>query len=80
VDGHTFMDFVKWVATRTHEIGRQGYHPVLHFDVYGWIGQEIGLQPQSIADFICKVADTVPGFALNIESPADFGSTQAQIE
>ncbi|MER9851951.1 methylaspartate ammonia-lyase [Mesorhizobium sp. M0106] len=80
VDGQTFMEFVKWVATRTRQIGRPGYHPVLHFDVYGWIGQEIGLEPQSIADFICKVADTVPDFTLNIESPADFGSTQAQIE
>ncbi|TJV46457.1 MAG: methylaspartate ammonia-lyase, partial [Mesorhizobium sp.] len=80
VDGQTFMEFVRWVATRTRQIGRPGYHPVLHFDVYGWIGQEIGLEPQRIADFICRVADTVPGFTLNIESPADFGSTQAQIE
>ncbi|QKD19584.1 methylaspartate ammonia-lyase [Mesorhizobium sp. NZP2077] len=80
VDGQTFMEFVKWVATRTRQIGRPGYRPVLHFDVYGWIGQEIGLEPQRIADFICRVADTVPGFAINIESPADFGSTRAQIE
>nr|WP_210328715.1 methylaspartate ammonia-lyase [Mesorhizobium amorphae] len=80
VNGQTFMEFVKWVATRTRQIGRPEYHPVLHFDVYGWIGQEIDLEPQSIADFICKVADTVPDFTLNIESPADFGSTQAQIE
>ncbi|WP_192384007.1 methylaspartate ammonia-lyase [Mesorhizobium silamurunense] len=79
-DGQTFVKFVNWVATRTREIGRPEYHPVLHFDVYGWIGQEIGLEPQSVADFICKVADTVPDFTLNIESPADFGSTQAQIE
>ncbi|WP_036240618.1 methylaspartate ammonia-lyase [Mesorhizobium sp. STM 4661] len=80
VEGQTFMEFVKWVATRTRQIGHPGYHPVLHFDVYGWIGQEIGLEPQRIADFICKVADTVPDFTLNIEFPADFGSTQAQIE
>ncbi|KUM24100.1 3-methylaspartate ammonia-lyase [Mesorhizobium loti] len=80
VGGQSFLEFVKWVAKRTREIGRPGYHPVLHFDVYGWIGQEIGLEPQRIADFICKVADTVPEFTLNIESPADFGSTQAQIE
>ncbi|MER8376727.1 methylaspartate ammonia-lyase [Mesorhizobium sp. M1406] len=79
-DGQTFLEFVKWVATRTRQIGHPGYHPVLHFDVYGWIGQEIGLEPQSIADFICKVAGTAPDFTLNIESPADFGSTQAQIE
>ncbi|MER9402360.1 methylaspartate ammonia-lyase [Mesorhizobium sp. M0615] len=80
VNGQTFVEFVKWVATRTGQIGRPGYHPVLHFDVYGWIGQEIGLEPQSIADFICRVADSVPDFTLNIESPADFDSTQAQLE
>lgn len=80
VNGQTFMEFVNWVATRTREIGRPGYNPVLHFDVYGWIGQEIGLESQRIADFICRVADTVPGFTLNVESPADFGSTEAQIE
>ncbi|MER9548419.1 methylaspartate ammonia-lyase [Mesorhizobium sp. M0322] len=80
VDGQTFMEFVRWVATRTHQLGGLGYHPVLHFDVYGCIGQEIGLEPLRIADFICRVADTVPGFTINIESPADFGSTQAQIE
>ncbi|PBB80284.1 methylaspartate ammonia-lyase [Mesorhizobium sp. WSM3879] len=78
--GHTFLDFVKWVATRTRHLGPPGYQPVLHFDVYGWIGLEIGLEPQRIADFICSVAEAVPGFALNIECPADFGSTQAQID
>ncbi|MER9708425.1 methylaspartate ammonia-lyase [Mesorhizobium sp. M0204] len=80
INGQTFREFVTWVATRTSEIGRPGYHPVLHFDVYGWIGLEIGMEPRSIADFICRVADTVPGFTLNIECPADFGSTQAQID
>ncbi|MER9076498.1 methylaspartate ammonia-lyase [Mesorhizobium sp. M0904] len=80
VDGQSFIEFVKWVATRTREIGRSGYQPVLHFDVYGWIGLEIGLEPQRIADFICRVAAAVPGFTLNIECPADFGSTQAQID
>ncbi|MBA1145084.1 methylaspartate ammonia-lyase [Mesorhizobium neociceri] len=78
--GQTFVEFVKWVATRTREIGRPGYHPVLHFDVYGWIGLEFGLEPQRIADFICGVADNIPAFTLNIECPADFGSTQAQID
>lgn len=78
--GQTFLEFVKWVATRTRELGGPGHHPVLHFDVYGWIGQEIGMEPQRIADFICRVADSIPDFKINIEAPADFGSTQAQIE
>ncbi|BCM17679.1 methylaspartate ammonia-lyase [Mesorhizobium sp. J8] len=80
VNGQTFMEFVRGVAARIRDFGRPGYHPVLHFDVYGWIGHEISLEPQQIADFICRVADSVPGFTLNVESPADFGSTQAQIE
>ncbi|MUZ75498.1 methylaspartate ammonia-lyase [Agrobacterium vitis] len=79
-DGQTFIDFVKWVARRVRQIGQPEYTPVLHFDVYGWIGLEIGFDPQKISDFICRVADTVPGFIVNIESPADFGSTQAQVD
>lgn len=78
--GETFRDFVKWVAKRTAEIGEPGYHPVLHFDVYGWIGFEIGMEAQKIADFIAQLADDVPGYRLHIECPADFGSTEAQLE
>lgn len=78
--GETFRDFVKWVANRTREIGKPGYHPVLHFDVYGWIGLEIGLQPEKVADFISRLADEVPGYRLHIECPADYGSTEAQLK
>lgn len=78
--GETFRDFVKWVAKRTREIGEPGYHPILHFDVYGWIGLEIGMEAQKIADFIARVADDVPGYRVHIECPADFGSTEAQLE
>ncbi|UPK05772.1 methylaspartate ammonia-lyase [Bradyrhizobium sp. 170] len=78
--GETFRNFVRWVAKRTREIGQPGYHPILHFDVYGWIGLEIGMQPEKIADFIGRLADEVPGYRLHIECPADFGSTEAQLE
>ncbi|RWD45509.1 MAG: methylaspartate ammonia-lyase [Mesorhizobium sp.] len=80
VGGQTFIEFVQWVAARTQLIGHPGYRPALHFDVYGWIGLELGLTPQIIADFICRVAESVPDFVLNVESPADFGSTEAQVE
>lgn len=80
VSGEKFRDFVKWVVKRIGEIGEPGYHPVLHFDVYGWIGLEIGMEAQKIADFITRLADDVPGYRLHIECPADFGSTEAQLE
>lgn len=77
--GKTFREFAKWVAKRTIEIGEPGYHPVLHFDLYGWIGHEIGMDAEKIADFIARLADDIPGYRLHIECPADFGSTEAQL-
>lgn len=77
--GETFREYVRWVARRTKEIGAVGYKPILHFDVYGWIGLEFGLDVEKIAEFIARVSDDVPGFAVNIECPADFGSTDAQL-
>lgn len=78
--GETFRDFVKWVAKRSREIGPPGYRPILHFDVYGWIGIEIGPDVQRVADFISRVADDVPEYRLQIECPSDYGSRTAQIE
>lgn len=78
--GEVFRDYVRWVAKRTQQIGARGYRPVLHFDVYGWIGLACGLDPDKIADFITRVADDVPGFTVHIECPADFGSTEAQVD
>lgn len=78
--GETFLEFAKWVARRVRELGGDGYTPILHFDVYGWIGLEIGLSPADVAAFIARAADCVGGFQLNIESPADYGSTDLQLE
>lgn len=78
--GEAFREFVRRVAARIATLGAPGYRPTLHFDVYGWIGMEIGPGADAIADFIARVADDVPGFALNIECPADYGSVAAQVE
>jgi methylaspartate ammonia-lyase len=78
--GEVFRDYVKWVANRVSQLGAKDYLPTLHFDTYGWIGLGISLDPKAIASFIASIADDVPGFQLNIECPADYGSTPAQLE
>ncbi|WP_028055524.1 methylaspartate ammonia-lyase [Sinorhizobium medicae] len=78
--GETFREFAKWVAARVREIGAPEYNPILHFDVYGWIGLEIGMDAEKIADFIARLADDVRGYRLHVECPADFGSTETQLE
>lgn len=79
-EGDVFREFVRWVATRIRQIGAPTYHPTLHFDVYGWMGLEFGLNAGKIADFIARVCEDAPGFRVHIECPADYGSTEAQVE
>jgi len=78
--GEIFLEFAKWVANRARTLGGDAYRPTLHFDVYGWIGLEFGLAPKDIAAFIARAADALRPFQLNIECPADYGSTQRQLE
>jgi methylaspartate ammonia-lyase len=78
--GSVFGEFVRWVARRAAMLGGVGYRPTLHFDVYGWIGFELGLDIDVMADFIARLADDVAPLTLNIECPADFGSREAQID
>ena len=79
-DGETLREYVRWVAERTRQLGELGYHPVLHFDVYGWVGLGVSMEPRAIADYIASLAEEVPGHTLHIECPADYGSREATIE
>lgn len=78
--GETFSRFVEWVSSRVHALGGAEYRPTLHFDVYGWMGIELGLSIERIAGFIARLADATAPLRINIECPADFGSRAAQIE
>jgi methylaspartate ammonia-lyase len=78
--GDAFRNYARWVAARTRQVGTPDYRPTLHFDLYGAVGHEFGLDVDAIADFICSVADDVGGLPLNIESPADFLERQAHID
>lgn len=78
--GETFLEFARWVAQRVRVLGGEEYAPTLHFDVYGWVGLEIGLSPVDIAAFIARVADSLKPFQLQLEAPADYGSTELQLE
>ena len=78
--GETLREYVRWVAARTQQLGAPGYCPVLHFDVYGWIGLGISRDPRSIAEFIASLAEEVPDHTLHIECPADYLTRAATIE
>lgn len=79
-NGDAFADYAAWVAREVGNAGDAGYHPVLHFDLYGNIGAEFARDPARIATYIARVAATVAPYSLQIESPADYGSTPRQID
>ena len=79
-NGDVFADYAAWVAREVGNAGDSGYQPILHFDLYGNIGAEFALDPARIAAYIARVAASVAPYSLQIESPADYGSTPKQVE
>jgi methylaspartate ammonia-lyase len=71
------LEFAGWVAGRVR--AEPGYAPVLHFDVYGQVGIACGGDLDAIADFLLAVERACAPYAVRVESPADFGSRDAQI-
>ncbi|MES2207436.1 MAG: methylaspartate ammonia-lyase [Pseudomonadota bacterium] len=77
--GEKLLEFVQWITQQIAQAGDANYYPALHFDVYGTIGLEFGLDAESIASYIEQLAKAAAPFQLHIESPADYGSSEAQI-
>lgn len=79
-DGKDFLEYVRWTACRVREVGQGGYAPTLYFDVYGLPGIVFGRSIDRIAAFLTEVEDAAAPYAVRVESPADFGSEDAQID
>lgn len=78
--GEVFKEFAQWVAVQVKHVNVAAYKPILHFDLYGNVGRAFDADPVRIASFIAEVAEAVSPYKFHIEAPADFGSTEAQIE
>jgi methylaspartate ammonia-lyase len=77
--GATFLQFLDYVSSRVRSLGGPHYRPTLHFDLYGWVGRELGLNIGAITDFVVKAAAAAAPFTLHLESPADFGEREAHL-
>jgi methylaspartate ammonia-lyase len=66
------VDYVRWVRDRVLRLRRRAdYAPILHFDVYGLLGDDV--------ETILAMAEAAAPFALRVEHPLDAGSRDAQI-
>ncbi len=78
-DGSVLLGYAGWVRDRVLELGPQGYHPLLHFDLYGTVGQAFGGGIEATADYLVALEQAVTPFGLRVEHPIDAGSREAQI-
>jgi methylaspartate ammonia-lyase len=68
------------VARRVGQLGARGYAPTIHIDLYGMMSVAFGADPTAMVECLLQAEHAAQPFALQVESPADFGSRAAQIE
>jgi len=78
--GGKLIEYVSWLSQRIRNLRENNsYHPQIHIDVYGTIGQIFDNDPVAIADYLCVLERKAAPFDLFIEGPADAGSKPGQI-
>jgi methylaspartate ammonia-lyase len=79
-DGEILVDFVTWVRDRILALRiRPDYEPIMHYDLYGTIGDAFSGDIERIADYLARLGELAKPFSLRIEHPIDAGSRDGQI-
>ncbi len=68
------------VANRIKEIGDKDYHPRIHLDIYGTLGELFEMNLDRIADYIGTLSEAVSPFFFLLESPIIAKTQAAQVE
>ena len=79
-DGGLLTEFVRWVRDRILTLRtRSDYQPVMHYDVYGTLGQAFDGDVEKVADYLTALGRVAEPFRLRVEDAIDAGSRNAQI-
>ena len=80
-DGQILENYVNWLQSRLISVRKdEYYHPDIHLDVYGTVGEIFNNKPIRIADYLARLGDLAAPFSLYIEGPVDAGEQNAQID
>jgi len=80
LQGEKLMAFVKRVAGRIKEIGAVDYHPRIHVDLYGTLGELFSMQIEPLAEYLGKLREESGAYGLLVESPMIAATQAEQIE
>ncbi len=79
-NGQLLMDYAASISRRIREVGAPDYHPRIHLDLYGTLGDLFGSDLDGLADYLARLALAAQPYDLLIESPVIAASRDAQIE
>ncbi|HEY0294051.1 MAG TPA: methylaspartate ammonia-lyase [Bordetella sp.] len=77
--GEKLLDYARGIARRIQEIGEPDYHPRIHLDVYGTLGETFP-DPAALLDYLERLAAAAAPYHLLLESPVIRASRSAQID
>jgi methylaspartate ammonia-lyase len=79
-NGELLTDFVTWVRDRILTLRtRSDYEPIMHYDVYGTVGQAFDGDIERVADYLTELGRVAKPFQLRVEHAIDAGSRDAQV-
>lgn len=78
-DGRILKAYVSWLRDRVVALGKPGYSPVFHIDVYGTIGLAFDNDFERIAAYMRELEEAAHPFHLRIEGPIDAEERHLQV-
>ncbi len=80
IKGEKLIEYASWLTGRILSLREPEYHPTIHLDVYGTIGELFDLQISKIAEFMGKLSEACNPFPLMVETPIIADSIERQVD
>lgn len=80
LQGEKLAAFVRGVANRVKEIGDADYHPQIHVDLYGTLGELFSMQIDPLVDYLGRLRQEAGTYRLLVESPMIAKTQEEQVE
>ena len=78
--GEKLIDYAKWLINRIQSLGSPDYHPTIHLDVYGTIGEAFQLDLARMAEYLGWLEETCAPFPLMVETPIIAETREKQVQ
>ena len=78
-EGEKLAAFVRRIAARCQEIGDSDYHPRIHVDLYGTLGELFSMDIAPLADYLGRLRGEAAPYKLLVESPMIAATQHEQV-